>query len=674
MKNIRSIAVASFVFFNCLTLYAKSNLFTLEVNSGPVDFSLYARGGGSDVAGCDANRSYRSCFQAMLSNYASQGVTGIRFMFDLNTPTGPLASDGSLNSTWLEGLNLAFSDIKNSGIRDITITPSWANWGHGQVLTVHDDCKNTDKAFKFYRTSPIPYEVDTDYPYNEVGNLSYKCAPKNPIFIGWNNIYNVFSNILSQAQSAKLNVEEFDVVNEINVFWFSIHARFIYDNMHASSGDLNVYGHMRNLMAQFGFKPGSVTYSVASFNVTQTNFDCKSAYGDSARIVGSSALLAAISGKPFGEPSGFTSTNALVCGGVIGANGATLPTAQNLPDITDFHSYNCVNDSNVLCDSSKASDIASDTLILYNGIQDFLTRHLSADAIFMLGETHSMIFKNGSMCEGNNAPTTAASQQVQALADSRLSHTSGRSPASTVVRPWNNIASPGCYTINQQLDSAYVDSSQASGYPPPVIDAASSYAYPNAVISEHRSYVTLKGFAFSPNSDNIVTSNCSMLEKVYDGKDGAGKSAVTQINVRVEAHMEAQNCWFKIMRPSDQVTSAPITLSVAGLNLLPPKILSGSSDDGECASLNLIVQNYYSALPMEVWIRDANWTIRSQVKNVNLDSSDQISFSLSLADQSTLARGGLRVTVVNPAIKQWDTSEVIRCSKPPKNVTSPATP
>ena len=67
-------------------------------------------------------------------------------------------------------------------------------------------------------------------------------------------------------------------------------------------------------------------------------------------------------------------------------------------------------------------------------------------------------------------------------------------------------------------------------------------------IVEKKSYAVLKGTGFSPNGDNLVVSNCSGLQKTYDGEDGARENGIRQINVSVDTRPGPLECRFQVIR------------------------------------------------------------------------------------------------------------------------------
>ncbi|PIT99167.1 MAG: hypothetical protein COT74_09155 [Bdellovibrionales bacterium CG10_big_fil_rev_8_21_14_0_10_45_34] len=75
------------------------------------------------------------------------------------------------------------------------------------------------------------------------------------------------------------------------------------------------------------------------------------------------------------------------------------------------------------------------------------------------------------------------------------------------------------------------------------------------IVSENRSYVVIKGSNFSEKGDNNIVSDCSLIEKVYDGVDGAGQAGIRQINLRIESPTEDRNCQIQVKRPDGLISN-----------------------------------------------------------------------------------------------------------------------
>lgn len=469
------IFICGLVFAVSLSAQAeKQKLFELEVNIGPVPVEQYLlTNTDGTIAGCPKSQKVSECLKMSLANYARQKVTTVRYMFDMTGDA--FLANGTPNPKYISNLNLIHKDMKASGITHIIPTPNWDGWGNQFQRTVFDPCQGKNISLIFYKTAPYGFETENGFPYNLAEDRSYECSPANPIFVGWNNIYNLIDAVIKSAKDNELIVSQFDIKNEVNLHWFSVMGRNIHDNKHGSSGDPNVYMKIRSLMAKYGFSPGVVNYSTVATNVSLENFDCKTAYGDSGRVISQSALVDAIAGKPFGRGQNWGVKNKIVCGGDKDGM-ARLPTSNPLPDYFDIHDYHCIEKVDGSCDPAKGHLIKEDSLVFYNTLHSFLSRIEKPSATMAIGETHSLFKKSGDLrCEGFSVPDDTAHQMIEGFSTSSLRK--GREPASNVIRPWNYIMdATACYSSLQDL-SPYYNWIEVTPPPPvkmnpPVISAA----------------------------------------------------------------------------------------------------------------------------------------------------------------------------------------------------------
>lgn len=453
MKNLYLYLVSAFLISTNVQA-AQTEAYTLEVNVGPLFIEYYNSPSNGNLPGCSPSLTIRQCMQQVYARYKTQGVKGVRFLYYMSGDGKPFQGNGQINAQWLQDMKQAMADIKAAGIDNVIPTPSWNGWGNGKEITVYDSCLGKNATYRFYVASPMPFQLSNDFPYegrnDKEYNDSYRCAPANPIFVGWQPIYNLLNELVGAAKTAGLNISQFDIVNELNILWFPVNGRFIYD---PTSPNGNLYGKVREIMASHGYDSGRVTYSVIPDATSQTGFDCASAYGDSGRVGQLSALYAAIQGRPFGHPSGWSVQNRVICGGNMN-DGAQIPVAQPVPKINDIHSYSCVMDASGNCDPSKDNDVVADTTVLFNSMQAFLDSHGQSTGNFTLGETFvGAKDTNGRLCEANGPPTAPAQIQ-KAFLDSRLYKTAGRTAAANVIRPWVNVAS-SCEGVNVPVNPPY---------------------------------------------------------------------------------------------------------------------------------------------------------------------------------------------------------------------------
>ncbi len=489
----------------------------LQVNLGPMPFNIYdyahVPSANGFVSVCPANSpSIRSCYQTILANYRAQGVTGVRFQFGIcgggnSTPlqncgqNWTLVSGPATGGTWMNNVNAFFSDLHDATIYNITPTPELSDFvnayggGPTQYLPPAASPAGADKncytpaginqpVLQYTPGLPfglischttVPYQCSSSNkhcetecqqaagnPTNDSANAAYNCSPANPIFVGWQNIYNLINQMLSAAAShPPLNVFELDAEQETDPVNFTVHARFILDNAHIPSGNPDVINSLRFYMQQNQFDPGRVAWSatLASPNVAATPpVNCLDVYQDYARLMNPAGIASVIAGGFFGSPYGAdTSSSGMYCGGTSTRPDGTpnpplwmaqLPFGHSLPNIVDIHMYTGIrNPANGNFYTNEASaQIQSDAKTAFDDVGHFLSVIGTPSALFMIGETHSNTNNGiGASCEGS--ALDSASQTVLGYNSSSYA---GRS---VVFRPWGNIAS-SCYTYgaNQQIN------------------------------------------------------------------------------------------------------------------------------------------------------------------------------------------------------------------------------
>jgi len=441
----------------------------LETNIGPLWVDQYSytvmNTNGSAFPACSATLSVRSCMQNFLSFYAKQAVTGIRFQFAVGGGAGSTAFDskGNVSAVWLENLQTFFSDAKAAGIENVTPTSTlnqpWTGSAQGINLTTMtvpyltgSGCPVGAETVAFFPW--LPYGLnpnDPDYsPADKEDNQAYYCSPKNPIFWGWTPFFNLVDGVAAAAQTAGVNIEEWDIENELDLWNFTNEAREIYDPI----TDTPVLYNVGTILAKHGFASGVATYSVETPSPSVAAAACDSVYGDSAYATWGSELLAAETGGYIGGAGDFPNSASvangnLTCGGSTSGM-ITIPKQppQWRPAIFDFHVYVCVTGENG-CDLTQ--DMTSTAEAAYNGVWSFvknripshkgypplfLRNGISDDITAMIGETDS------------GAPNLACDGHTLAMAAEnangfRMSELFMKPDARTVVRPWAYLVTPG---------------------------------------------------------------------------------------------------------------------------------------------------------------------------------------------------------------------------------------
>ncbi len=461
---------------------------SLETNIGPlwVDQYSYAvmNTNSSVFPACSETLSVRTCMQNFLSYYAEQGVSGIRFQFAVGggAASTPFDSKGNVSTVWLENLQTFFFDVKSAGIENVTPTSTlnqpWTGSAQGISLTTMNVPYQTGSGCTEVGTETLsffpwlPYGLnpnDPSYsPADKEDNQAYYCSPVNPIFWGWSPFFNLVDGIAAAARAAGVNIEEWDIENELDLWNFTVEAREIYDPVTNTPVPYNV----GKILAKHGFKSGAATFSVQAPSPSIAGATCDSMYGVSAYATWGSELLAAETGGYIGSVGGFPNSISaangnLTCGGTT-AGMITIPKQPPdwKPAIFDFHVYVCVTGENG-CDLTQ--DLTSTAQAAYDGISGFVEHRILADnrdqsdplvrnrfaanITAIIGETDS------------GAPNLACDGHTQAMAAEnangfRMSELFTNSDAHAVIRPWAYLVTPGgqvCQPVNIGLPGGIYD-------------------------------------------------------------------------------------------------------------------------------------------------------------------------------------------------------------------------
>jgi hypothetical protein len=427
----------------------------LEVNIGPLWVDQYTYNDinthRSVFPACSATLSVRGCMQKFLSYYAKQGVTGIRFQFALGGGAGstPFNSKGQVNAVWLVHLKSFFSDVRSAGIKNVTPTStlnqSWSGSPGGinlKTMTVPFQkgprCTKTGtEELSFFPW--LPYGLNpndpTYSPADKYDNEAYYCSPKNPIFWGWTPFFNLVDGVAKAAEDESVNIEEWDVDNELDLWNFTNEAREAFDPV----TNTPVLSHVGAVLASHGFKSGAATFSVTAPSPSIAAAGCNSVYGVSAYATWGSELLAAETGGYIGGAGGFPNATSaangnLTCSGTTsGMIRIHKQPSSWKPGIFDFHVYVCIVGASG-CDLEK--NLKSTAQAAYDGIWEFFVKNNFTHLIAMIGETDS------------DAPNIACDGHTQAMAAEnarafRASDLFTDAAARSVIRPWAYLVTPG---------------------------------------------------------------------------------------------------------------------------------------------------------------------------------------------------------------------------------------
>jgi hypothetical protein len=502
----------------------------IEINLGHIPFDVYT-GPAAAVYGshCLAGQTVQQCMQNALHSYSQAGVTGVRFFFglcgdasstpipdcydrNLSTPdqnpapplpavalsaiTGPPTVSGTISSQWATNVDLFMQDLATYGITHVTATPGLdatvVDWGR-VVTGLPDSCGDTTTELYFSPALPFGKTVIGDQTSGWVigtaqsDEHAYTCSPYNPIFIGWQPIYNAINTVLSKAAAHGIKVTELDVQNESDFDDYTAFGRLIYDPMpeDVRPGDVSnasdVLESLRYYMGQYtGWDRSAVTYSVNENYSSQAEYSCTNEYGDPARVNHLSHLMAAIAGNPFFGPFGPNNwgslTNLLPCGGTLSS--VSLPVSNTSPTVIDIHS----KPSLALAVQGGNGAVYGEAKQEYNDLKSYLDSFgpsgwhgynpQIANALVVFGESHTNVARgtgpyactvsapnpnvwadqpplpglpcpswnpncpNNTYSQNSGDPATAAADQIQGFNDSYLNSNHGGPGA--VFRPWAN--------------------------------------------------------------------------------------------------------------------------------------------------------------------------------------------------------------------------------------------
>jgi hypothetical protein len=375
MKRLLYVCLAALALFPGPRLRAQSiSPAQLEVNLGPIAIDWYdgtstypnndqGVPAGPDVPACsftDQGSNYRGCVQAVLNNYGSQGVVGVRFQFGMTGDgwSTPFTSQtGTMSTTWLNNLSLFFQDLRAANIQWVSMTPGWIPWGEGNMTI--QGCTTTGSTAVTLGTC----QNAVFYPWLHFG---LPALPKDggtfSLFDpnGWNNapylgysqgawqwgpgssypLYNFFDQIFGAVAQAQLAVREIDLCPETSLSNFPVYARLISDQTQLPSpgNGLSVLplGFIRNVMEAHGLG-GWVTMSTGA-GQPQMGAACTSPLtGTSELVLDADELLSATLGGPFGWPA-YGTVNGVTC--AIGWYGSpSYIASEPLPNILDIHTY-----------------------------------------------------------------------------------------------------------------------------------------------------------------------------------------------------------------------------------------------------------------------------------------------------------------------------------------------
>jgi hypothetical protein len=444
-----------------------------EINLAAIPVDKYFSPNQDDLGNpllisCPTTWTVQSCIKSFFNNnpndppynplnYIGQGVTGTRFFFTVGGGWYSTAWDqnGTVRPAWVANFAAFMTDLKSYGLQSVTPTLVYtALWSGTPIIPdppIYDCTGRTPLLFLKWvpyglLNPPNPTDGRRGFPDCQGNNQAYNIANANPYFWGWDPFFNLIDQVLAKVQAARLQIEEFDLENEIDLADFTVTARLIYDTQHGSGASANtdVLNGVHFYMTNHGFDAYRVTYSTSVNLPSLAGYDCGSVYGDSAMILPISELAGALAGGNglFGEPTDINVTNNLPCGGQTKGM-ISLPLSYDPPTATDLHSGVCVVDPLGHCTNTDSTSTATN---LYSDMWSFLVYRGLTGNLVVFGETIS-----NQNCEGYTL--LMAVQNVEGYKGGTLyaNHAAG-----TTFRPWNNDADlGGCYVTPSSINPPY---------------------------------------------------------------------------------------------------------------------------------------------------------------------------------------------------------------------------
>ena len=194
-----------------------------------------------------------------------------------NTPNVSFDPSGN----WQTQLGYFFEDIHNNGIGNITPTFAAAYGGDPYTFTTdgvngahYDLCGygGVNTSLIWWPTIPFALRTSDGYPYGWQMNNAYGCAAFNSVnFVGWPNMYSVENALLSIANGTSpysgglsdyLNVEEFDISQELPTGYSTLVGRYMYDPMDNNGAGRDVLDQLRYYMGYNGYSWTQINFSV----------------------------------------------------------------------------------------------------------------------------------------------------------------------------------------------------------------------------------------------------------------------------------------------------------------------------------------------------------------------------------------------------------------------------
>jgi len=315
----------------------------------------------------------------------------------------------------------------------------------------------TDTPATVYFNPVVPFGLSStkgapigDFWTPTHSNNGYNCAPSNPYFLGWTNMFNAFHALLGAAKGV-VTVYELEMQQELDTMDYTAPLRFIYDNSSPQSAGLqigqivDVVSNLRSLMSANAFDPGRVDWSSAWSDASVATFNCTDVYTDWARAFDTDSLSQAVNAGVVGVNPDFTATDSLVCANDTKTTGMQIsPIYHTQPDIVDVHIYPQVNGA-----TNSDAQIQQVAALDYGDLPHFLGLAGLQSAAITIGETYAGKIYQGSNC-WSGTPTGAPSDNVAGFNQSALAS------YTVFFRPWIELEDPSgvCFPYGQGPSSS----------------------------------------------------------------------------------------------------------------------------------------------------------------------------------------------------------------------------
>lgn len=194
--------------------------------------------------------------------------------------------------------------------------------------------------------------------------------------------YQAMQLIAQATISEGVNIAEVDIDQELNLHYFTVWARLIYDNTSHGWGTYTfnnkpytmgaVWSTLQSIMQHYN-PLTSVTYSVTPELPHSGTANCASWLGDPGPQLKLSLLLSTMSGWLFGASPTIDFSTGIACGGTYPPDYVVTPAAQGNPMVVttvDVHDY-----TGALDPASQAYplDVQTQAMYDYSAIDDTLT-------------------------------------------------------------------------------------------------------------------------------------------------------------------------------------------------------------------------------------------------------------------------------------------------------------